>query len=377
MKKTLILLSLGSLYQYTHGVLYSRPACQRSVLKSIFLKPLLVSKQSEPVIETLPSSKSKLETMPPSTTDVLTLSQARLLLIAISAMYGTNFSCIKILDESLEPNLLALFRFSIAFMVFIPYVFKRDDIGLVKSGMSVGLFNSVGYFAQATALQTAAASNTAFICSLTALIVPILDIFFKNNNVVILKKLLPALLAIAGVGLLELGGEYTVNKGDLIALIQPLAFGYAYWKTEDLVKDCETRDQSLAFTGGMLLSVVISSFIWCALDIGLPAILHGDVSQTVSRIAAPLTSIKVLGSLLWTGVFTTAFTSFGEIVALKKLTAAEITVIFSTEPLWASLVASVFVHETFGLNSLAGAILVLLACLWSVKMSSSAQDHYY
>ena len=286
MKKTIILLSFGSLFQLTQGFSCSRPARVRSVFKNNILKPLFASKQSGPVVESSPTIQSQVS--PPLTTDVLSLSQSRLLLLVISAMYGTNFSFIKTLDDSLEPNLIALFRFSVAFMVFIPYVFKRDNkiVDIVKSGMTVGLFNSVGYFAQAIALQTAAASNTAFICSLTTLIVPILDIFFKKNNVVIVKKLLPALLAIAGVGLLELGGEYTLNKGDLIALMQPLAFGYAYWKTEASIQDFESRDQSLAFTGGMLLAVVISSFVWCTLDIGLPAIIHGVLPQTMSSIFA-------------------------------------------------------------------------------------------
>ena len=51
--------------------------------------------------------------------------------------------------------------------------------------------------------------------------------------------LLPALLAAAGVGCLELGGTDVPGVGDLLALGQPVFFGYAFYRIEQLMKVSE------------------------------------------------------------------------------------------------------------------------------------------
>ena len=66
-----------------------------------------------------------------------------------------------------------------------------------------------------------------------------------------------------------------------------------------------------------------------------------------------------------TGIVTTALTSFGENVAMKKLSAAESTVIYSTEPLWGTAFAAVALGEQVGWNTGVGAFLILSACVWS------------
>jgi len=86
----------------------------------------------------------------------------------------------------------------------------------------------------------------------------------------------------------------------------------------------------LALTGGMVLSVAIASLVWYCGSIlinanalsgsalGLLMDKFGEVGTLV------LSNKNVVLSILWTGVFTTALTSIGENVALKRLSAAEV-----------------------------------------------------
>ena len=78
-----------------------------------------------------------------------------------------------------------------------------------------------------------------------------------------------------------------------------------------------------------------------------------------------ITDPMILFALFWTGVITTALTIYMETVALKTLSAAETTLIFSTEPLWGTAFASVVMGETLGVNAAAGAFCILTACLYS------------
>jgi hypothetical protein len=47
---------------------------------------------------------------------------SRILLLIVSIFYGTNFGCVKILDEALDLSVAAVLRFSLAAFIFLPYV---------------------------------------------------------------------------------------------------------------------------------------------------------------------------------------------------------------------------------------------------------------
>ena len=50
---------------------------------------------------------------------------------------------------------------------------------------------------------------------------------------------------------------------------------------------------------------------------------------------------------------------------MRSLSAAESTVIYSTEPLWGAAFAAATLGETLGWNTFVGALLIICACLWS------------
>lgn len=146
--------------------------------------------------------------------------------------FGTNFGCVKILEDALDPSVASLLRFTLAALVFLPYllksVFKKPQ--LVLGGLEVGIYNALGYLAQAQSLITSPAGTVAFICGLSVIVVPFLDAVFSGpdkKKVPALLAAIPALLAAAGVAYLELGGTDTIGLNDLIAIGQPFFFGLA------------------------------------------------------------------------------------------------------------------------------------------------------
>jgi hypothetical protein len=90
--------------------------------------------------------------------------KARMMLLTVSAFYGSNFGFVKLLDESLFPSFAALFRFFLAGIVFLPFSMGSNvSKATLLAAVECGLFNFVGYYSQAKALQTASASTVAFI----------------------------------------------------------------------------------------------------------------------------------------------------------------------------------------------------------------------
>lgn len=296
---------------------------------------------------------------------------SRATLLTVSAFYGTNFGCVKILGEALDPSLAAALRFSLAALVFSPFLIKFGKVNkkFVVGGLEVGAYNAIGYWAQAQSLLTSHASTTSFICSLAVIVVPILDVLFgeRKSGRPWWEPLLPATLAAAGVACLELGGTEVPGIGDLWAFAQPICFGLSFWRVEHHMGQSKGGDgEAQSFTGAMMLSVAAFSCVWASHDFLAPLIGHQDAFQAaVATQLGAFSDWRVLAAILWTGIVTTALTSYGENIAMKSLSAAESTVIYSTEPLWGAAFAAFALGETLTWSTFAGAALILCACIWS------------
>mmetsp|Transcript_31364 Transcript_31364/g.31857 ORF Transcript_31364/g.31857 Transcript_31364/m.31857 type:complete len:473 (+) Transcript_31364:85-1503(+) len=340
--------------------------------------------------------------------------KARYLLIGAAALYGTNFSLVKILGDTMPEGVSLTLRFSLASLVTLPWLFegiKQGDVGISDTdtdtesdtdsvelfnasnnnnfndlymatwlGFEVGLWNSIGYVAQAVGLETTPASKSAFLCSLAVVVVPLLD-FVTGSKRIETRQWIGAILAVIGVAFLELtttpgtGGATTaavttlashssssvtsmplLSKGDLLSLVQPVAFGIGFWKVEKALHQYPLEARRL--TAAQLLAVFCASVCYglSAID---PTTLH---SYPWSEW---LTSPKILFSIFWTGVITTALTIYMENKAMETLSASEATVIFATEPIWGTAFAAVVMSEQLGINSAIGAAFILSACFYS------------
>jgi len=200
----------------------------------------------------------------------------------VSSFYGSNFGCVKILDDALVPSIAAALRFILAALVFSPFVLNvaKSKPALILGGLEVGAYSAVGYWAQAISLQTSQASTAAFICSLAVIVVPLLDSIFEKSKSPskgsLFQSLLPAILAATGVASLEIGGSILPGVGDLWAFLQPLFFGFAYWRTERFMKIASQPGEAQAFTGSAMSVVAVCSIVWTMADFVTPLLLQQD-----------------------------------------------------------------------------------------------------
>lgn len=334
--------------------------------------------------------------------------QARFLLLASAALYGTNFTFVKVLNENVPVQLGTAMRFLLAAAVTAPWLFRKAPVpvhesssqakgnqdmetsnsnihgntsqmnvkaqsnhnnkyGVLLGGMEVGTWNAIGYLAQAIGLETTHASTSAFICSLAVVVVPILD--FLAGKKLLRREMIGAILAVTGVAFLEFDGvEQSLNvgsgngmwlsSGDLYSLVQPLAFGLGFWRMEHYMRKFPTEPMKL--TAAQLSTISILSLAALVFTSGIDMHVR-NVSFVMDWLKDPV----VAGSLLWTGLVTTALTVAMETIALKTLSAAETTMLFSTEPIFGGICASFVLGEQFGVGGLIGSAMVLGGCLYS------------
>ena len=105
----------------------------------------------------------------------------RLLLVFVSALYGTNFLAVKLMKDSLEPSITSTLRFTLASIILLPFL-KRIPIKTLRNGLEVGFWDVLAYSTQSVALVTTTACKSAFICSLGVVVAVILQQFFDKNG---------------------------------------------------------------------------------------------------------------------------------------------------------------------------------------------------
>mmetsp|Transcript_24559 Transcript_24559/g.45835 ORF Transcript_24559/g.45835 Transcript_24559/m.45835 type:complete len:580 (+) Transcript_24559:216-1955(+) len=307
------------------------------------------------------------------------LWRARFLLVGAAALYGTNFALVKLLGDTMPVGISTTLRFGLAALATMPWLMDSKLLTSKNAqtaawlGLEVGMWNSVGYVAQAVGLETTLASKSAFICSMAVVIVPLLE--FMTGERLLPRQWVGALMALVGVAFLELGGGggigdavSSLTTGDALSLIQPVMFGVGFWKMEKAMHQFPEEAQRM--TAAQLFAVFLASAaygVWSVCDVAVAT----DSSLSLSTIASSypwkewVTDPSILFSLFWTGCITTALTIYMETLALETLSATETTLIFSTEPLWGTAFAAVVMGEQLGANAGVGAFFILTACIYS------------
>ena len=274
------------------------------------------------------------------------------------------------LGDNIPVGINTALRFGLAALSTLPWLLfdgknTDDDVNdeswmAAWLGFEVGLWNSIGYVSQAVGLESTPASESAFICYLAVVVVPILD--FTAGKVLLPRQWVGALLAVFGVACLELGGfqqdhMMIMSMGDMLSMIQPFAFGVGFWRMEKAMQ--RYPSQACRMTAAQLSAIFLVTVMYglCTMD-SLETLQSFPWGEWMAN---PI----LLFGLAWTGIITTALSVYMENLALETLSASETTLIFSTEPLWGAAFAAVVLGERFGLYAWIGATLILTACVYS------------
>jgi len=292
----------------------------------------------------------------------------RAMLLAVAAIWGTNFGVIKLLDESLRTSASAAGRFGLAALALSPALINAPR-EVVMRGLGLGNVVFMGYFLQANALRESESNKIAFLCSLAVVFVPLINKLFPEKDAHAEKKsapLLSILLAVSGVGLLELSSSTAPGFGDFLGLLQALAFACGFVGNERAMN--RYPGSAIALSAAQLASVAGLSAVWYFFD---SVVLYGSFDLQGITVAAgdPL----VLGALLYTGLITTGLAVVLENFSLQKVSASELTVLLSTEPFFAAAFSAFFLNESLTSQGIAGGMLIIAACL-SNQMQGAAKS---
>jgi drug/metabolite transporter (DMT)-like permease len=283
---------------------------------------------------------------------------AHVLLVCVTFVWGATFPLVKAALTDISPMRFNLVRMVLAFAV-LAAVNWRSLAGLRARdfgfGAVAGFFLAGGYQLQTLGLGKTTASKAAFITGLIVVMVPLLQMIpgvthgeAKRSVWVILVS---SVIAFAGLVLLTtppgsgkdiLAG---IGVGELLCLGCALAFSFHLLTLARAAKVMEARRLGTLQIG------------FCALTMLMTAPLEGRAEMHFTT--------RVVIALAVTAVLATAAAFTIQSYAQRHLPASHIALIFTLEPVFAWLIALLFLGEHLGARALLGAGAILGGILMS------------
>ena len=139
----------------------------------------------------------------------------------LAIIWGATMVSSKFALETFSPTFMVAFRYITAGII-VGLVYKRHLIKVDRLTIIYGLITGVSIFAgmeiQLWGLQNTEASHQSFILTTYTVIVPILE-WFVTKKVPGFRVFIAVPLIMAGVALISLNGQMSMNKGDAITLL--------------------------------------------------------------------------------------------------------------------------------------------------------------
>ncbi len=273
--------------------------------------------------------------------------RAELLLILVAACWGTSYYLTELCLQDLEPMTLNAFRFLSAFLVLGP-IFNQNLLHLqwatVKYALLIGLSLTATYILYGYGLTRTSLSNAAFICALPVLSTPVMGLLLFRKRPE-RKFWLCLVLCVIGLGLLTLDERLQPASGDLICLCVPIFYSLDLLLTEQAVQRPDVDPLGM---GVLELGVV-----------GIITLLLSFLLETPHLPTRPDTwaAALVLGLLCSGAAFVI------QSVEQKYTSANHVGLIFTLEPVVASIAAFFLAHEVLRPRCYIGMGLMLLSLL--------------
>ena len=271
---------------------------------------------------------------------------AQIGLLFITIIWGLTFVIIKAALNDAPPFSFAALRFGLATLITLLIV-NKNIITITKNeiigGILCGFLLFLGYAFQNFGLMNTTATKSAFITSVSVLIVPFILVAMDIQKVK-LQIWLAVVLATFGLYLLILPGG-GINIGDVITFGCAVSFALHIIAQDNYLKK-EIR--LLPFVCIQLASVTLISFI----------------NAQVFEPETIIWSTRLTIAIIITSIFATLIAFLIMIWAQKILNPSETAIIFSMEPVAAALFAMVFAGEILGILGWIGGGLVCLAVVY-------------
>ena len=272
---------------------------------------------------------------------------ADLALITVALIWGVGFIASKAALVTITPLWVMTFRFLGSGVLLLILFLKRVrqlDKRTVLMGMVVGSFVFTGMVFQTIGLDHTTASNQAFLIPSYVVLVPFVSWMMTRVKPRALD-VAAALLTFAGVAVISLKPDFSMNLGDALTLIFAVVYSFQIVFLGLFVKETDV----MSFTVVQMLTA-------------------GGLSLFAALVfAPPLDGVSATSAfgILYLVVFNTALAFLIQNIAQQYTTSTHASLLISLESVFGLIVSVIFLHDPFGPRMALGCGLVFAAVLLS------------
>ena len=270
-----------------------------------------------------------------------------LMMLTASLCWGASYLFMQKSLAEVGPCSLIVWRFGIAF-VFSALLFTRTLFSATKAewkhGLLLGVLLGIAFYAVMIGLRGTTTGNAGFLLGCTSVFVPLLCALKSRKWT--LRILLAAAVSVSGIGLMTLQSGFRLRPGDLFCMLSALLYSFY-----------------IILAGGFLrndnpLRIGVIQFSGAAAAAGAGALISGETAFLPS-------TLPVWGEILFLGIFCSAAGFMLQMSAQKKLSPEYVSLLYSSEPVFAMILGLIFLAEPLSAGRLGGAALILCGILLS------------
>ncbi len=270
-------------------------------------------------------------------------------LVLTAAIWGFAFVVVKDSLDYIGAVYMIAIRYSMAALVMGLIFIKKwrmMDVRYIRHGLLTGIFLFTAYTTQTIGCDYTTAGKNAFLTTVYVILIPLISwaLYKKRPGWYVFVA---AILSLTGIGLLALGTGDTagLNLGDALTLVCGLFYAlHIIWTA----RYNEQGDDPLFLT--LLQFVVCAVFGWVLAPIY-------DGAFPVAAVQSP----RVIGSMLYLGLFSTMLCFSLQNIGLKYVQSSLASLFLSFESVFGVLFSTLFLHEHLTVRMLVGCVLIFVA----------------
>jgi drug/metabolite transporter (DMT)-like permease len=272
-------------------------------------------------------------------------------LLGVCAIWGSTFVVVKNALADASPLVFLGLRFLLASAILVALFgrgFRAAGRGVVRAGGVIGALLFAGYIFQTVGLQYTTPSKSAFITTLSSVLVPLLAVVALRRR--------PSGWALAGLGIAAAGayfltiptGEFALARGDSITFFCTIAFAGHIVAIAHYAPRYGFSALALGQVAAALLLAGAAIPLAAATGLELPRVAWTGNLLGALVITAALATVLAFSVQTWAQQFTPA---------------THTAVIFTTEPVFAAVTSYLVLGEKLGARETLGAGLILAGVL--------------
>jgi len=290
-------------------------------------------------------------------------------LFITTLIWGGTFTIVKVVLSDISSMLFIGLRFLFASLVILPFAFnklRKLSRTQIVMGFILGFLLFIGFALQTVGLKYTTASKSGFVTGTVVMFIPLFQFLMEKKkpsvaqlvgSFIVLIGLI--FLSVSGTSInnffMELGGNF--NLGDFLTLI--CAISYAVY-----IIYLDMTSRKIDLISLVFLQVSVTSLLAFIFSSFLSVINFEAIKFKYTQ--------ELLFGLLYTSILATVLTTFLQTKYQKEVSPTNAGIIFSFEPVFAAIIAVIFLGDIISGFSATGCILIFTGLVISEVLGQKA-----